>query len=371
MKIKAAVAKAPHSNFSLETLDIEKPRANEVLVKIKGVGICHTDLIARDQFIPIPLPAVLGHEGAGEVVAVGDEVTKVHPGDAVILSFLSCGHCPRCEEGLSTYCQDFPTLNYGGCRADGSTPLSKEGAPVSGSFFGQSSFATYAIASERNVVKVTDQVTKGVPLEILGPLGCGIQTGAGSVINSLRCKKGSSLIIFGAGAVGLSAVMAAKIRQCKTIIAVDPVTARRDLALELGATHVFDSADDNLADKILALCPRGADYALDTSGNPTVINNAITSLGSYGVLGLVGVPPNIESLSSFNIAHLITYGIQIKGIIIGDSQPDTFIPRLIDLYISGDFPFDRLIKTFAFEAFNAAIDSHKKGECVKAVILTN
>src|SRR5260221_857240 len=181
MKINAAIARAAHQPFTIEEADIEDPRADEVLVKILGVGLCHTDLIARDQFIPIVLPAILGHEGAGVVTTVGEQVTKVKVGDRVVLSFASCGRCRRCAENLPSYCASFPALNYSGRRPDGSSGISIDGAPSSASFFGRSSFASHALTQERNVVRVEDP---GAPLHILGPLGCGFQTGAGAVMRS-------------------------------------------------------------------------------------------------------------------------------------------------------------------------------------------
>lgn len=365
MKITAALATKPHAPFSIETLELEAPREDEALIRIVGVGLCHTDLIARDQFIPIQLPAVLGHEGAGIVEAVGARVTKVRPGDRVVLSFASCGACRRCADDEPSYCQSFPALNYAGMRADGSTPLQRDGERVSGVFFGQSSFATYALARERNIVKVAADD----PLDILGPLGCGIQTGAGGVMRSLAAKAGSSIAIFGGGSVGLAAVMGAKVQACATIICVEPHASRRALALELGATHVIDPAGGNIGDAIRAILPQGVDYAFETSGLEPVIDTALSCLGAHGTLGLVGVPPKPESMTSFNIAALITYGHNIKGIIEGDSDPDVFIPELIALHHAGKFPFDKLIRTFPLAQINEAIEAQHKGAFVKAVLL--
>ena len=200
MQITAAVAYAPHQDFRIETLELQAPEPNEVLVRIAGVGLCHTDLVFRDQFVPLPLPAVLGHEGAGIVVAVGARVAHVAPGDTVVLGFSSCGHCPRCAEQLPSYCREFVARNYAGARTDGTSPISRHGQPVTAVFFGQSSFATHAVADSRNVVKVD---ATGLDLAILGPLGCGLQTGAGAVLRSMACPAGSTIAIFGGGPVGL------------------------------------------------------------------------------------------------------------------------------------------------------------------------
>lgn len=365
MQIRAAVARAPHAPFSLETLTLADPAPGEVLVRLVGVGVCHTDLVARDQFIPIPLPAVLGHEGSGVVERVGEGVAKVAPGDPVVMSFNSCGRCARCEQQLPSYCLDFPALNYSGARAVGGPALiDVGGATVSGDFFGQSSFASHALAHERNVVKVPADA----PLELLGPLGCGVQTGAGAVMRAMACPAGSSLAIFGGGAVGLSAVLGAVVQGCSPVIVVEPVAARRALALELGATHAIDPAAGDVAAAVRAVLPAGVDFALETSGREAVVEAALASLSSFGLLGLVGVPPRPQSAVSINLASLITFGHRIHGIIEGDSDLDGFIPELIALHAAGCFPFDKLIRVFPFAEINAAIAVQTDGGCVKAIL---
>jgi aryl-alcohol dehydrogenase len=366
MKIIAALARAAHSPFSIEEVDIEGPRADEVLVKIHGVGLCHTDLIARDQFIPIPLPAILGHEGAGVVIAAGEQVTKVNVGDRVVMSFASCGHCARCNENLPSYCASFPALNYSGRRPDGSSGISLNEVPISSSFFGQSSFASHALTQERNVVKVEDS---SLPLQILGPLGCGFQTGAGAVMRSLACVSGSTVCVFGGGPVGLAAIMGASLKSCGTIILVEPIAARRAMGRSLGATHLIDPAAGPVGEAIRSIAPAGIDYALDTSGREEVVMTALGALGSHGLLGLVGVPPRPESAISVNLASLITFGHRIHGIIEGDSDLDRFIPELLDHFKAGRFPFDRLVKTYPIDQINEAVAAQLRGDCIKAVLI--
>jgi len=366
MKINAAIARAAHNPFSIEEVDIEGPRADEVLVKIHGVGLCHTDLIARDQFIPIPLPAILGHEGAGVVVAAGEQVSKVRVGDRVVMSFASCGRCARCNENLPSYCASFPALNFSGRRPDGSSGISLNEVPISSSFFGQSSFASHALARERNVVKVEDS---SLPLQILGPLGCGFQTGAGAIMRSLACEPGSSVCVFGGGPVGLAAIMGASIRSCATTILVEPIAARRAMARSLGATHLIDPAAGAVGEAIRSIAPAGVDYALDTSGREEVVVTALGALSSHGLLGLVGVPPRPESAISVNLAALITFGHRIHGIIEGDSDLDRFIPELLDHFKAGRFPFDRLVKTYPIDRINEAVEAQFRGDCVKAVLI--
>lgn len=366
MRITAAVARQAHGDFTIETADLDDPRPEEVLVRIVGVGLCHTDLIARDQFIPIPLPSVLGHEGSGVVEKVGSAVKKVKPGDRVVMSFASCGACPNCAHDLPSYCQDFPMRNYAGARADGTSAISIGGVPVSANFFGQSSFASHAITYERNLVKVEDEE---VALELLGPLGCGLQTGAGGVIRSLACPAGSSIAIFGGGPVGLAAVMAARIRGCDPIILVEPIAARRGLALDLGAHYVIDPSVGDVTAAVRAILPLGVNFAFETSGREDVVTSALATLGSRGLLGLVGVPPKVESALSINLAASITYGHRIHGIIEGDSDLDGFIPELIAHYRAGRFPLDRLIRTYPLAEINTAIADQLRGDCVKAVLL--
>ncbi|MDB5676738.1 MAG: NAD(P)-dependent alcohol dehydrogenase [Sphingomonas bacterium] len=367
MQTVAAVARAPKGDFSIESVEVEAPRAGEVLVRIAGVGLCHTDLIFRDQFAPYPLPAVLGHEGSGTIEAVGEDVEGLAIGDRVVLGFSSCGHCARCEEGLPSYCRHFPPLNYAGLRLDdGSTAYRAGGEPVSSHFFGQSSFAGLAIVRARNVVKVEDAEA---PLDLLGPLGCGFQTGAGGVMRSMACPAGSSIAIIGGGPVGLAAVMGAKIQGCATIILVEPVAARRALGEQLGATHCLDPASGNVTEALRAIRADGFDFAFDTSGRVDAIEAALGALAPRGMLGLVGVPAKAEDALTINIAGMITFGQRVIGIMEGDSDPQSFIPELIAHHRAGRFPFDRLVETFPLAQINAAIAAQARGECVKVVLI--
>jgi len=360
MQIQAMVVREKGGEFRLETLALDEPRADEVVVRIVATGMCHSDLIVRDRGI-CPLPFVLGHEGAGVVEAVGAEVTHVTRGDHVVLTFQSCGDCRNCADGHEAYCAAFAALNLAGRRRDGSTTLSQGGEAIHGSFFGQSSFANYALANARNVVPVR----RDVPLEMLGPLGCGIQTGAGAVMNVLKPWPGSNLAVFGAGAVGLSAIMAAKIQRCAKIFAVDPVRSRLDLALEVGATDVIQiKAGEDAAASIAAA--GAADFSVDTSGVPASIEQAVTCLTRGGACALVssGKP---GATVSFPVSQL-TGGRKILSVMEGDSQPQTFIPYLLGLYVDGRLPFDRLMRFYDFEDINQAAVDSISGVAIKPVI---
>ena len=360
MQITAAVVREKSAPFTLEQLDLDEPGPTEVLIRLVATGLCHTDLVARDQMVPVPLPAVLGHEGAGVVERVGAAVTKVAAGDHVVLSFASCGHCASCLAAHPAYCERFQELNFGGKRADGSVTLCEHGKPVSGSFFGQSSFATYALASERNVVKVG----KDAPLELLGPLGCGIQTGAGAVLNVLRPEPASSIAVFGTGAVGLSAIMAAKIARCGTIVAVDVVPSRLDLARELGATHVVNGKDEDAVKAIVAL--GGVEYSAECTGNAKVARQAVDCLRQRGICALVGVAA-MGATVDLDINTMLL-GHTVVGTTEGDAVPDLFIPRLVQLHAAGALPLEKIIKVYEFADINQAVEDSESGRTVKAVL---
>lgn len=360
MDVIAAVVREHRHPFSIEHLELDEPRGDDVLVRIVATGLCHTDLVYRDWGAPV-LPAVLGHEGAGIVERVGDRVTNLAPGDHVVLSFLSCGNCATCTQGLPAYCSH-GSNNMSLRRPDGSATLRKDGQTVYGSFFGQSSFATYALASARNAVKVRTDV----PLERLGPLGCGVQTGAGAVLNSLRPRPGSAIAIFGAGGVGLSAVMAAVIAGCTTIIAVDVRANRLELARTLGATHQLDATGGNIVDAIRTITSGGINFALDTTARPDVIRQAVESLAPLGMCGLIGVAPPGTELR-FDYASIAGARF-LRGIYQGDSIPGVFIPTLIDLHLQGRFPFDRLLRFYPLREINEAAEASERGDVIKPVL---
>ena len=365
LSAKAAVVRTVGGPFAIETIDVAAPREHEVRVRMVATGMCHTDLVVRDGF-PIPMPVVLGHEGAGVVESVGSKVSSVKPGDHVVLSFNSCADCPSCGAAKPAYCYNFLAHNFSGLRpGDGSSPLSQTGERLSGNFFGQSSFGTYAIAHERNTVRVDS----GLPLELLGPLACGIQTGAGAAVNSLGLKKGQSLAIFGGGAVGLSALMGARAVDAGMLIVIEPNPGRGALALELGATHVINPKEtaDVLA-KVRELSGGGVNHALDTTGIPAVIAVAVETMLPNGMLGLIAVPPP-DAMLPANMMSMLIRGVGVKYITEGDADPQEFIPRMIGWYKAGKFPFDRLITKFPFEQINEAAHASEKGSAIKPVLV--
>jgi aryl-alcohol dehydrogenase len=332
MEITAAVVKEKGSNFELEKVLLDRPKSEEVLVKIVATGICHTDLVARDFVMGSPnFPVILGHEGSGIIESIGSDVHHLKVGDHVVMSYGFCGECDICRTGTPQYCYEFFTRNFSGSRVDGShNHHFHDGQAINDNFFSQSSFATYAIAHKNNVIVVP----KDVPLEILGPLGCGLQTGAGAIINSLNVKAGSSVIITGTGAVGLAALMAAKAVSATSIIAVDINDERLTFAKELGATHTINSLKENVSQRIFEILPTGVQYAVDTTGRNEVINNVLNSMKPTGEIVCIGVAHKPLEMET-NI--FLTKGFKIKFINQGDSVSAEFIPISLSKCIKTDF----------------------------------
>lgn len=361
----AAVLSANHEPFTLEQVDVERPRRGEVLVRIVATGLCHTDLSARDGLIPFPLPGVLGHEGAGVVEEVGEGVTDLEVDDHVVMSFAFCGGCRTCRTGHPVYCESWAGLNlFGGSRADGSPTLHRDGQDLHGHFFGQSSLATLALASASSVIKVPREA----PLELLGPLACGVQTGAQSVLNVLRPEPGSTLAVFGAGGVGLSALIAAVHLTGAAVAVVDINPARLELASRLGAAHAINARDQDPVEALQKITEgRGVDRTLEATGVPTVLRQAIDVLAPLGVCGIVGAPaPDAEV--SMHILGAIVKGSSVVGINQGDAIPRESIPALIELHRQGRFPFDELIRVYPFDDIQQAVDDASAGTVVKPVL---
>ena len=286
MKIRAAVAWEAGATLSIEELDLDDPRDDEILVKVEAAGVCHTDDNARLGRVPVVFPIILGHEGSGTVERAGRNVTKVRPGDKVLFTPDYCGRCEQCVLGLTPYCDQAVAVTFTGTRLDGSPRAHQDGRPVRASFFGQSSFATHALVTERNIVPVPADA----PLHYLAGFTCGVQAGAGAILNAMPVNTGSKVAVWGTGAVGLAAVMAAKASGAAEIVALDRVGHRLALAVELGATATIDTTGQDLSDvaaTVVKLTGRGANVALDTTGNPAVILAAVQSLATHGVASVI------------------------------------------------------------------------------------
>ena len=362
MKIKAALSASAEAPFEIAEVELDEPRGDEVLVEMAAAGVCHTDLTMKSAWPEEISPIVLGHEGAGVVAAVGADVSGIRAGDRVLLSYRSCGSCPECSHGYPPYCRSFASLNGIGTRPDGSMTMGRKGSAVYGSFFGQSSFASHALAYESNVVVLDGDID----LALAAPLACGIQTGAGTVLNVLQPPAGASLAVFGAGAVGLSALMAAAAAGVETIIAVDPVASRRALAAELGASATVDPGSDDVIEAIRALTDGGVTHAIDTTAKGTAINQAIDALAPRGTLALLGI--RIPEFA-MNLQSVIGGGKTLRGVIEGEAVPQRFIPRLLDLHDQGLLPLEKLIRTYEFEDIDTAFAEAASGATIKPVLV--
>jgi len=361
---KAAIVEYGGGPFTLTSVALDEPRSGEAVVRMVAAGLCHTDLGVAGGGLPFPLPGVLGHEGAGVVERIGPGVTSVSPGDHVILSFTSCGDCGNCRAGHPAYCATWLPLNLiGGARADGSPTITRDGSPVGGHFFGQSSFSHLAIVDERSMVKVDPTV----PLESVAPLGCGVQTGVGAVWHVLQPRPGGTVAVLGAGAVGLSAVMAAALSPATTIIAVDKVASRLELARELGATNVVDATEVDVAsalDKITG--GEGVDGIVETTGSTAVLRVGVDALAARGTVVVVGAPP-FGAEVALDVNGMLA-GKRVVGLTLGDSETRTFIPALVDLVRSGRLPVRRLIRHYPFEDIETAVADMASGKTIKPVL---
>jgi aryl-alcohol dehydrogenase len=363
VQITAALAPERGAPFRLEKLELADPGPDELIVRVAAAGLCQTDVHARDDYFGIPFPAVFGHEGAGIVERVGAAVRNAAPGDRVVMVSPACGVCAACMRKLPGYCASARRIKFGGRLRDGRIPFKRGGEPVSGAFFQQSCFATHALATEGNVVRLPADV----PLEVAAALACGVNTGAGAVFNVLRPQAGTAFAVFGAGAVGLAGVMAARIAGCTTLIAVDLHDNRLALAREFGATHTVDARQDDPVGAIReATGGAGVQYSLEAAGDPRALRQAVNALAALGVCCLAG-----SARAGVDVAldmPLLQHGRTVRGCIQGDAPPQEFFPQLFAHYRAGRMPVERLIRYYDFADINEAVADAVSGRTVKAVL---
>lgn len=366
-EIRAAVFAERYAPGQMTQLVLDDPGPGEVLVKVMAAGVCHTDSITRDGDLPLPLPGILGHEGAGVVAAIGPGVTEVAVGDHVVMGWPYCGECDACLEGEPRYCARMGEASFSGRRLHGahageSAYHLADGTAISGHFFGQSSFAEYSLAMASALVRIDDDV----PFEIAGPLACGITTGAGAVFHTARPKPGDTIVIWGAGAVGLAAVLASVNSPMSTIIVVDLNDERLAIATEFGASHVVNPARENALERVFQICGGTATFSLECTGVIPVIEQAVDAVGLRGTCILIGGAP---AEARFSIDHLrALFGKTIVGTLGGSGRSQVLIPALIELWRQGRFPIDRLVRSFPFDDFNEAMAQGLSGRVVKPVL---
>lgn len=363
MKILASVTHK-QGELSIEEVELAAPKASEVLVRTVACGVCHTDAAAMHLFIPITLPAVLGHEGVGVVEEVGSEVTSLKKGDRVIMSFPSCGKCEYCHDEHPYACDNLNTLFFDGTYNDGSKRISQNGIEIS-SFFGQGSFADHVIVDARNAVKV--DIDSDDDLAYLCSLGCGVQTGAGAILNRIQPKAGSSLVVFGCGGVGMSAIMAGALVGCSTIIAVDIVPERLELAKELGATHILNNKETDVVEEIRRITNGGAHSSVESSGVAEMTLQALACLRREGIAVLLSVT-GAEKIELPLEAYIMNPSVTLAGLSEGGSDPQTFIPELVDYYKEGRLPVDKLVKFYDFNDIHQAFEDSHKGVTIKPIL---
>jgi len=371
MKITAAVldqigAPGPYSEsrpLRLAQVELEDPRPGELLVKIDAAGLCHSDLSVVNGDRPRPMPMALGHEAAATVVRPGDAGSAFRPGDRVVLAFLpACGQCTRCGSGEGFMCQPAATANGEGRMLQGGRRL-REGAGEVNHHLGVSAFATHAVIDERSAVKVPSDIAP----EIAALFGCAVLTGVGAVLNTAALRAGESVAIFGLGGVGLSALLGAVAGGAHPIVAVDPVPAKRALALELGAAAAVEPAQ--AADAIADITGGGADLVVETAGKAVVLAAAYKAARRGGRTVTVGLPNPAEMLS-IPAVSLVGDGKTLMGSYMGSSIPGRDIPRYIALWRSGRLPVDRLLTSVSpLAEINALMDELAAGNAIRQIVL--
>ncbi|GAB7347270.1 hypothetical protein MBLNU459_g3360t1 [Dothideomycetes sp. NU459] len=377
---KAIVSRDTLANkgWKMEDVTTRAIKDDELVVEMVASGICHTDVLwgsIPDGAAPtIFYPRVLGHEGSGYVKAVGSKVTVAKPGDPVILSFDSCNSCATCKAGTPSLCYSFVDLNFGPNKsfAAGAADASSSSPEIDGRFFGQSSFARYSVVSETSVVNATELIRSKEELELFAPLGCGIQTGSGTVLNVANAQPSDVVAIQGLGGVGLSAIMAARIAGCRTIIGIDRVECRLAAAKEFGATHVVDTSKLPEGKTVVQVVQEisdgvGPTVTIDTTGVPALIKSAVETTRFGGKIIQVGSAP-----ADFNLeVPVFTFMVAGKafiGAIEGNSVPREFLPKLIQWYREGKFPFDKMVKLMPAADFEKGLHEMHSGETIKPVL---
>ena len=364
MKVKAAVTREK-GKLAIETVELAEPKAGEVLVKMVASGICHTDTAVIEQYLPVTFPVVAGHEGVGIVEKAGPGVTSLKAGDRVVLTFPSCGTCAHCEEAHPYSCDDNFTMLFGGKFRDGTTRITTEDGKNVGTMFMQSSFATYAIATEDNAIKVdvdTDDLKK------LCSLGCGVQTGAGAVLNRMKPRPGSSIAIFGCGAVGLAGIMAAKISGCSTIIAIHGFKGREE-ALAFGATHTINGRKEDTVARVKEITGgKGVNYALESSGQPPLAVTMLQCMAKEGLAVTVSVTADAEVPVALE-PLIMNPSVSFAGCVEGHSNPKVFIPEMVRLWKEGKLPVDKMNKYYKFDEIEKAFEESHTGGVLKPILV--
>lgn len=367
MKTRAAVLYQPNTPFVIEELDLEPPRRGEVLVKVAATGVCHSDWHLATGATPHSLPVVVGHEGAGVVTAVGNGVTKIKIGDHVALNWApNCGNCFYCLNGRPSLCATYVGPIWAGTMMDGTTRFSKNGKQYF-HFSALASFSEYAVVPQECCVPLR----KEVPLQIAALIGCAVTTGVGAVLNTARVKPGSSVAVIGAGGVGLSVIMGAKLAGATTVIAIDKHEAKRKIAAGVGATHVLIHSPD-VVNEIRALTGgRGADYVFEAIGIPALQELSLQIARPGGTVVLVGISA-VGSSTNLPGAIITRQEKTVMGSYYGTADTGRDFPLYGDFYLQKKLPLDRLIShTYSLDQINEAYGGMLSGSAARGVVVFN
>ena len=365
MKIKAAVLYEPGLPFAVETLELEPPREGEVLIKVAAAGVCHSDWHLMTGATSHALPVVPGHEGAGVVVATGPGVPRVHNGDHVALNWApSCGRCFYCLHDRPSLCATYVEPIWAGTMIDGTTRLSQNGRVVY-HFSALACFADHAVVPEAACVPID----KAIPFPVAALIGCAVTTGVGAVLNTARVKPGSSVVVYGAGGVGLNIIMGARLAGASRIIAIDTHAAKGDIALSFGATD-FMIAGPGTVGAIRNLTEgRGADYVFEAIGLPAVQEECLNAARPGGLVVLAGVAP-MGSGTNLPGAIITRQEKTITGTYYGSANPARDFPLYGDFYLHGQLDLDRLIsRTYDLNQINEAYADMLSGDIARGLII--
>lgn len=373
MKTRAAVLRemgsaepyAETKPITIETLELSEPKTNEVLIKIGAAGLCHSDLSVINGRRPRPMPMVLGHEAAGEVIELGPDVTDFEKGDHVVCTFIpSCGHCIPCKEGRPALCENGAASNEKGEMLTGGFRLQSEDNQTMYHHLGISGFAEYAVVSTNSIVKVD----KDIPFEKVAIFGCAVITGIGAVINTANISAGSTVAVVGLGGIGLNAILGARLAGASEIIALDINEDKFELAKSLGATAVFNSGDDNVVENVKAYASGGVDYAFETAGVVPAMEVAYQITKRGGTTTTTGLPDPKHNFS-FPQVTLAAEERTVKGSYVGSCVPERDIPRFVNLYKQSRLPVDQLLTdTLSLEEINEGFDRLARGEAARLVV---
>lgn len=367
IKSKAAIAWGPNQPLSIEEVDVMLPKAGEVLVKIIASGVCHTDAFTLSGQDPEGVfPAIMGHEGAGVVQAIGEGVTSVAIGDHVIPLYTpECGECKFCTSGKTNLCQKIRTTQGQGLMPDGTTRFYKDGQPIY-HYMGTSTFSEYTVLPEISLAKVN----KEAPLEEICLLGCGVTTGMGAVMNTAKVQAGDTVAIFGLGGIGLSAIIGAQMAGAKRIIGVDINTSKFELASKLGATECINPQDFDkpIQEVIVEMTDGGVDFSFECIGNVDVMRSALECChkgwGESIIIGVAGAGQEISTRPF----QLVT-GRVWRGSAFGGVKGRSELPEIVERYMAGEFKLDDFIThTMALDEINSAFDLMHSGESIRSVI---